>query len=276
MSVTGTTLLAAGVVLIVLGLGAGQVEGRVFSLRLRNWTLDYAGLRYLRAVPIALGVMLILAVAVPPAYEAVAGSSSDDPRLVEITAPDGESGVAVYGGPSTQTSYQRRGNVASGTQVRLVCTVYGEPIGRDGSSRALWDYTDKGWINDHFVATNVSGPAANACTGSVTQPVEGSTVPSQTVGPFAIVADEGAPVPLRREASLSAATLTSLPGGTFVVLRCSVRPGPVVAAPRGYATSNNDWDQLVNQSDWDQASTYWVPDSFVASYSPHSTAPACS
>jgi hypothetical protein len=275
MTATGTTLLAAGVVLIVLGLGAGQVEGRILSLQLRNWTLDYAGVRYLRAVPIVLGVVLVLIVAVPPAYEAIARSTAPDPRLVQITDPDGDSGVVVYGGPSTRVSYQRRGNLAVGTQVHLICTVYGEPIGTDGASRSLWDYTDKGWINDHFVATNVSGPGANACTGSVTQPVEGSTVPSQRVGPFAIVTDEGASVPLRREASLSAAPLMSLPGGTFVVLQCSVSQGPVVAAPRGYTTSNNDWDRLVKLPDWDQSSAYWVPDSFVASYSPHSVAPAC-
>jgi hypothetical protein len=275
MTAAGFTLIGVGVLLVIVGIGAGRISGKALAFSIEDWSIDYKELHPLvRAVPILLGIALV-AIGGLLVFKGTQSQTPDSKSFAIVSPSDAPGQIVAYGGPSTQTSYQRLTVLAAGSYVHLICTAYGEPVVFGSTAHPLWDYTDKGWVNDHFVQTNVSGPAANGCTGTVGAPMEGKTTPSLSSGPFAVVADEGTFVSVHSDASPASSQLTQLEGGDLVVLVCSRSTGPVVMPPKGYSLSNNDWDQIAPHPDWDAGTKYWVPDSFVASYSARSTAPAC-
>ncbi len=176
--------------------------------------------------------------------------------------------TSSYAGPSTQ-GYAVLGNVSVNTQVRVICTVYGEPAS-PGAGNALWDYTDHGWLNNQFISTGTVKPIAAGCGGTTSKPSAGVNLPTRSSGPYAVIAQEGSGVPVRAQPSLGSPTIHELAAGTFVWIQCTVSKGPVVPAPRaiGSAGSDNIWDQIVDSSGW-------VPDSYVATYTKNSVAPSC-
>jgi hypothetical protein len=170
----------------------------------------------------------------------------------------------AYAGPSTHGYVAKPINV--NMPVRVICTVYGEPL-PFGTKNALWDYTDHGWLNDHYITTGATGPTAPGCTGTTSNPSPGTDLPTKASGPYAVIAA----VPVRTQPTSTAPTETPpLAAGTFVRLQCTIAKGPVIPAPRalGPGASNNVWDQVVNP-------VGWVPDSYVDTYSLTPVAPAC-
>jgi hypothetical protein len=188
-------------------------------------------------------------------------------RQVQIVLGGGTGSTVACSGPSNHYACT---NLAAGTSVRLVCTAYGQPQQFPGYTNGLWDYTSEGWVNDHYVGTNVQGPAAPGCVGTISRPVAGSVTPSIANGPYAVVTDEATNVSVRTVPGQSSPAKTSLHSGTLVRLTCSVAAGPVVPAPRalGPGASNNYWDKLVGP-------VGWIPDSYVATYNTQAVAPGC-
>jgi hypothetical protein len=176
--------------------------------------------------------------------------------------------TSAYAGPSA-VGYIAVSHISTNTQVRVICTVYGSPFSSE-IENALWDYTDHGWLNDHFVSTGTQEPTAPGCTGTTKYPSPGTDLPTKASGPYAVIADEGRSVPVQRQPALAASTIRRLPAGTFVRLQCTIAKGPVISAPRaiGPSGSNNVWDRIVEPDGW-------IPDSYVATYSLKPVTPSC-
>jgi hypothetical protein len=173
-----------------------------------------------------------------------------------------------YAGPSTQ-GYVVQGSVSVNTQVRVTCTVYGEPASPDVTD-SLWDYTDHGWVDNRYVSTGTTKPTAPGCDGTTSNPSAGANLPTKSSGPYVVIAQEGAGVPLRAQPVLGSPAILELAAGTFVRIQCTIVKGPIIPAPRaiGSTGSDNVWDQIVDPDGW-------VPDSYVATYSKNPVAPPC-
>jgi hypothetical protein len=198
------------------------------------------------------------------------GQQSSISSISAVVTTDGDGATDAYAGPSTHGYYIKK-TINANAVVHVICTVYGEPY-PSGAKNALWDYTDLGWLNDHFISTGAKGPTAPGCTGTASMPRAGTNIPTKPSGPYAVIADEGRRVPVRIQPTLTAPTTGGgLVPGTFVRLRCTIKRGPDIAAPRalGPAGSNNVWDRIVDPDGW-------VPDSYVATYSGEPIAPSCS
>jgi hypothetical protein len=256
----GLILLGLGVTLLVLSLAVGD-----FKVGFRQFAVSVAKLARnepFRLVILVLGVVSILA-----------GGSVLVRTAVEVPAAEGgpfaKTTTTAYAGPSTQ-GYNVIGTVPVNTRVRVICTAYGQPGRFDDRVVSLWDYTDRGWLNDHYVSTGTTEPTAAGCIGSTGKPQAGSTRTTVASGPYAVITDEGSRLPVRTEPNPSAQVIQQLPAGQFVRLQCTLTQGPVIPAPRalGPAHSNNVWDRIATPSGW-------VPDSFVATYSAAPVAPPC-
>lgn len=186
-----------------------------------------------------------------------------------VIIPGGGGKTDAYAGPSTR-GYVVERSLSAHTPVTVICTVYAQPRHFGTTTDALWDYTDHGWLNDHFVHTGVAGPTANGCLGSTNNPKLGGARPTKAAGPYAVTTAEGDPLPVRAQPAVSAPTIEDLTAGTFVSLQCTSINGPVIPAPHGLgpAHSNNVWDRIVDPDGW-------VPDSYVSTYSLHPVAPRC-
>ena len=159
--------------------------------------------------------------------------------------------------------------LATGAEVHLLCSAYGDTKSAAGVTSKLWDFTDRGWVPDVFVYTGTSSPVTPACQGTVAQASAGSDRPSTTLGPYPLV--PGRLGDVFEDHSLSAPLTASLPLGTFVHLHCYVRTGITVpaAASIAFEGGNDEWDEI------DAPVVGWVPDSWVASSSNGSVAPPC-
>lgn len=256
----GLVLLGLGLTLLVLSLAVGD-----FNVSFREFGLSVAKLARnepFRLVILVLGVVSILAGGSVLVWTAVGSSAPDEGPFVK-------SNTTAYAGPSTR-GYEVIGTVAVNTRVRVVCTAYGQPGTFGDRVVSLWDYTDRGWLNDHYVSTGTTDPTAPGCTGSTGRPQAGSTRTTVASGPYAVITDEGGRLPVLAEPDPSARVVDNLQSGQFVRLQCTLAQGPPVPAPRalGPARSNNVWDRI--------ATPYgWVPDSFVATYSVAPVAPPC-
>lgn len=202
-------------------------------------------------------------------------------RHAQVLAPSGTTTVYGVAGPSLEhnaggqlTVYPTRPTpVAVGSFVDIICTAYGSQVdlGSLGSGN-LWDYTSDGWFSDQALQTNSSAPVANACTGNVADPTEGSTQPSPSTGPFPIYSG-GSTVSVQSDPSTSAESVSQLNDGDFVTLTCTATgddvsaPSDLTGTPIGDSTQ---WDEL------QAADTEWVPDALVNSASEDSVAPGCS
>ena len=74
-----------------------------------------------------------------------------EPRTT-VVVPGGQGSTIAYSRPSTH-GYAAAKSLLAGTPVTVVCTAYGEPNMFQGAVVRVWNYTDKGWLNDHFVGT---------------------------------------------------------------------------------------------------------------------------
>jgi len=257
---TGLILLGLGVTLLVLSLAVGD-----FKVSFQQFAVSVA--RLARNEPFRL-VILVLGVA-----SILAGGSVLVWTAVEVPAAEAgpflKSTTRAYAGPSTQ-GYQVIGTVPVNTRLRMICTVHGQPNRFDGRVVSLWDYTDRGWLNDHYVSTGTTDPTAADCIVNIGKPQAGTTLTTVASGPYAVITDEGSGLPVRIGPYRLAQVTQELPAGQFVRLQCTLTQGPVISAPRalGPAHSNNVWDRIATPSGW-------VPDSFVATYSVAPVAPPC-
>ena len=168
--------------------------------------------------------------------------------------------VAVRAGPSTL--YSQVGTLNTGDAVAIYCTVRNRPPTSDVSD--IWDYTDRGWVTDHYVQTGMDNPVAPACSGSVNSATAGSGAPEADTGPFPIRTDRGTGSPVYSSPDSSAQVTASLDEGQFVHVVCSAK-GMVVTGPEG---PSPDWDKV------DGPVSGWVPDAYVLTIPGH-TPPAC-
>jgi eukaryotic-like serine/threonine-protein kinase len=173
--------------------------------------------------------------------------------------------VPTYNGPATLAVFGgRRSSVATGGAVTLYCAVYGQAVTGRGATSRLWDYTNKGWINDVYVHTGTTSAVVPACAGTITQPRLGG-VPKKVNGPFAVVAS-GSTLPVRAVAGSGATVIAQLRTGDLVTLSCFVTSS-TVKPPSGLTTASNEWDKIRGGG--------WVPDADVYTDTATSTAPAC-
>lgn len=264
-------LMSFGVLLIIVGLATGGLSISINLFKNRNltpFTLAVKKLtdsQLLRLFALVAGFLLTLSGALLAVWLEVTGNST----RTTVVVPGGGGSTLSYTGPSTQ-GYAKLGNLKANEQVDVICTAYGEPLRFGDVNSSLWDYTSKGWLNDHFVSTGGPGPFANGCTGTTSTPRVGETRPTVPSGPYAIITDEHADLPVRTDAALTAPTIAMLKSGRFVRLQCTLAKGPVIPAPRGLGpgASNNIWDRIVEPSGW-------VPDSYVATHNVHAVAPSC-
>jgi hypothetical protein len=245
---------------LVISLAIGDLK-----IQFRELALSVARLarnKPYRLVILTLGVMSTLAGGSILVWTAIDESAAEGGPFAKTT-------TTAYAGPSTQ-GYSVIGTVPVNTRLHVICTAYGQPGNFDGRTVALWDYTDRGWLNDHYVSTGTAEPTAPGCTGNVGKPQAGATRTTVASGPYAVIADEGSRLPVRTEPGPSARVVEELPAGQFIRLQCTLTQGPVIPAPRalGVTHSNNVWDRIV-------APSGWIPDSFVATYSVAPVAPPC-
>lgn len=196
------------------------------------------------------------------------GQSQDNQETTGPVVVAAGGATDTYTGPSA-SGYTVKNVVPANTHIRIICTAYGAPLSF-GNKNALWDFTDLGWLNDHYVSTGTASPTAPGCTGSTGDPRPGTELPTKASGPYAVIADEGNDVPVRIHPATSASVAAELPAGRFVRIQCTAATGPVIPAPRalGPPGSDNVWDRIGNPAGW-------VPDSYVATYATVPVAPAC-
>ena len=256
----GLALLGTGVILLVLSLALGDLTVKIRDIMLS--VKELARNEPFRLVILVLGTILILAGGSVLVRAAVQGPAADSGAFAKTT-------TTAYSGPSTQ-GYDVSETVRVNTRIRVICTVYGQPNTFEGNTVSLWDYTDHGWLNDHYISTGTTEPTAPGCTGNADKPQTGTTRTTVASGPYAIIADEGSRLPVRTDPNLSAHVSQELPTGQFIRLQCTLTQGPTIQAPRalGPTHSNNIWDRLA-------APSGWVPDSYVATYSLTPVAPPC-
>ena len=254
----GAVVLLFGVLLVVTGIAKKGLRIDIHSVRICVEELTPKN----RQFALVLGIVLAISGAGMLAWPLF--DHGGEPRTT-VVVPGGQGSTSAYRGPSTD-GYPAAKTLLAGTPVVVVCTVYGEP---SKFPSAIWDYTDKGWLNDHFVGTGGRNPSANGCIGNVAKPTAGKTSPSLQSGPYAVIADEGLDVPVHAGPGDSA-IVGNLRGGDLVRVQCATSQGSVVPAPRalGNSRSNNVWDRIV-------APPGWLPDSYVATYSVEPIAPRC-
>lgn len=264
----GVILLLFGAALILLGMTTNGLKISFAVVRTTVSVKDLTTSQVFRTIPLVLGVLLVATgTVVLVLHDPSERSRNGDPIVI---VPGGGGAATAYNGPSTR-GYSVSTTVPVKTHVHVICTVYAQPLKFGATNVNLWDYTDHGWLNDHFVSTGVIGPTAPGCKGTVAKPMPGTDIPTRASGPYAVITDEGIILMVRKQPALSAPeTGEKLAAGTFVRLACTVTAGPDIPAPRalGANRSNNVWDRLVGTGGY-------IPDSYLATYSIEPIAPPC-
>jgi hypothetical protein len=220
------------------------------------------------------------AAAANPPTSSVPSLDASGNAIAALIAPVGVSSVHPMSGPSGATDsagnwsvYAPTSNVVDvGQRVAILCTTWGhrEDMGPLGSGR-LWDYTQFGWISDQLMNTHSPDPVANACAGSISNPMASSTPPDPSTGPFPIY-DPGSATSVYSAASISSDTVGSVQDGDFVTLSCQ-QTGDKVSGPDDLTGNSvgqsSAWDHITAPVDG------WVPDAFVNSATEGSAAPSC-
>ncbi|HEU5107821.1 MAG TPA: hypothetical protein VFT95_04520 [Micromonosporaceae bacterium] len=256
---TGLWISIVGLVLVIVAITKGKILIGWRDLKINaSELLESVSFR---AAILVLGMLMTLGGGALAVWSEMDGRDPGGFFVKETTT--------AYAGPS-QDGYPAVGGVPVNTRIDVICTAYGRPTRFGDRTVALWDYTERGWINDHYISTGTSAPIAPGCVGSISRPKQGTARPSTASGPWAIVAEEGRQVPVRSSPEATAGPVAFLAAGTFVRLQCTTAGGLVVPAPKamGPGHSNDVWDRIVDPSGW-------VPDSFVATYSTRPVAPAC-
>ena len=162
-------------------------------------------------------------------------------KLIGTSAvyPIGATKAPVYTGPSKRAFAPTGSFLSPHQSVTLTCAVYGG-IGPDHTF--LWYRVGSGYVHASYVATGSTAPKVNECTGRVSTPSVGDTLPTRAHGPFVIIGTS--PQPTYHHPG-GGQTAGGFPPGALVQVACAVRSSFVHRPGPGGADSDY-WDRLTD------------------------------